>query len=170
MKIKKKLLLFALPILFIILVGCEMANTPTSKVEDLFTKYQKLDTDIDNGINNILDEQNLSESQKERYRKILEKQYKNLTYQIKEETIDGDTATVTAEIEVTDLKKTLEGLVFDSTIYTKETFDEERLNRLEKAKDKVKYTLDLTLTRGTNDEWKLNALTNEQIKKIQGMY
>jgi len=170
MKIKKKLLLFALPILFIILVGCEMANTPTSKVEDLFTKYQKLDTDIDNGINNILDEQNLSESQKERYRDILEKQYKNLTYQIKEETIDGDNAIVTAEIEVTDLKKSLEGLVFDSTIYTKETFDEERLNRLEKAKDKVKYTLDLTLTRGTNDEWKLNALTNEQIKKIQGMY
>ena len=170
MKIKKKLLLFALPILFIILVGCEMANTPTSKVEDLFTKYQKLDTDIDNGINNILDEQNLSESQKERYRKILENQYKNLTYQIKEETIDGDNATITAEIEVTDLKKSLEGLVFDSTIYTKETFDEERLNRLEQAKDKVKYTLDLTLTRGSNDEWKLNALTNEQIKKIQGMY
>jgi len=170
MKIKKKLLLFALPILFIILVGCEMANTPTSKVEDLFTKYQKLDTDIDNGINNILEEQNLSESQKERYRKILENQYKNLTYQIKEETIDGDNATVTAEIEVTDLKKTLEGLVFDSTIYTKETFDEERLNRLEKAKDKIKYTLELTLTKGSNDEWKLNAITNEQIKKIQGMY
>ena len=38
MKIKKKLLLFALPILFIFLVGCEMSNTPTSKVEDLFTK------------------------------------------------------------------------------------------------------------------------------------
>ena len=170
MKIKKKLLLFALPILFTFLVGCEMANTPTSKVEDLFTKYQKLDTDIDNGINNILDEQNLSESQKERYRKILENQYKNLTYQIKEETIDGDNATITAEIEVTDLKKSLEGLVFDSTIYTKETFDEERLNRLEKAKDKVKYTLELTLTKSSNDEWKLNALTNEQIKKIQGMY
>ena len=170
MKIKKKLLLFALSILSIFLVGCEMANTPTSKVEDLFTKYQKLDTDIDNGINNILDEQNLSESQKERYRKILENQYKNLTYQIKEETIDGDNATVTAEIEVTDLRKSLEGLVFDSTIYTKETFDEERLNRLEQAKDKIKYTLELTLTKGSNDEWKLNALTNEQIKKIQGMY
>ena len=170
MKLKKKLLLFALPILFTFLVGCEMANTPTSKVEDLFTKYQKLDTDIDNGINNILDEQNLSESQKERYRKILENQYKNLTYQIKEETIDGDNATITAEIEVTDLKKSLEGLVFDSTIYTKETFDEERLNRLEQAKDKVKYTLELTLTKESNDQWKLNALTNEQIKKIQGMY
>ena len=170
MKIKNKLLLFALPILFITLVGCEMDNTPTSKVENLFMKYQKLDNDIDNGIDSVLNEQNMSDSQKERYKKILEKQYKNLTYQIKEETIDGDTATVTAEIEVTDLKKSVDGLVFDSNIYTKETFDEERLNRLEQAKDKIKYTLELTLTKTKNDEWKLNSLTNEQIKKIQGMY
>lgn len=169
MKIKKQLL-FVLPILFIILVGCEMANTPTSKAEELFAKYQKLDSDIDNGIDNVLNEQNMSDSQKERYRKILEKQYKNLTYQIKEETIDGDTATVTVEIEVTDLKKAVDGLVFDNAIYTKETFDEERLNRLEQAKDKIKYTLELTLNKTQNDEWKLNALTNEQIKKIQGMY
>ena len=171
MKLKKKLLLFALPILFTFLAGCEMANTPTSKVEDLFTKYQKLDTDIDNGINNILDEQNLSESQKERYRKILENQYKNLTYQIKEEKIDGDTATVTVEIEVIDLKKSISDLVYDSNIYTKDTYDEEKLKKLEHAKDKVKYTLELTLNKNDRDEeWKLNALTNEDIKKIQGMY
>lgn len=165
---KKKLLLFLIPIL--LLVGCTMDNTPTSKVEDLFTKYQKLDDDIDSGIETILDEQNLSDAQKERYRDILEKQYKNLTYQIKEEIIDGDTATVVTEIEVTDLKKSISDLVFDSTIYTKETYDEEKLNRLEQAKDKVKYTLEITLTKDSEGEWKLDALTNEQIKKIQGMY
>lgn len=165
---KKKLLLLVIPLL--LLVACTMANTPTSKVEELFTKYQTLDTDIDTGISSVLDEQNLSESQKERYRKILENQYRNLTYQIKEEIIDGNTATITVEIEVLDLKKTINDLTFDSSIYTKETYDEEKLNRLEKAKDKVKYTLELTVTKNDNDEWKLNALTNENIKKIQGMY
>lgn len=165
---KKKLTLLVLP--FIFLVACSMSNTPTSKVDELFSKYQKLDDDINSEITTILDEQNLSTSQKERYRDILEKQYKNLSYQIKQEEIDGNTATVTTEIEVTDLKKSISDLVFDSNTYTKETFDEEKLKRLEQAKDKVKYTLDITLTKDNNDEWKLNALTNEQIKKIQGMY
>ena len=147
-----------------------MANTPTSKVEDLFTKYQKLDTDIDSGITSVLYEQNISDAQKERYREILEKQYKNLTYQIKEEIIDGDTATVNTEIEVTDYKRAINDLVFDSNIYTKETYDEEKLNRLEQAKEKVKYTLELTLTKDDDGDWRLNALTNEELKKIQGMY
>ena len=165
---KKKILLFTIP--FLILVGCSMANTPTSKVEALFNKYQKLDADINSGIENILDEQNLSEAHKNRYRDILEKQYKNLTYQIKEEIIDGNNATVETQIEVTDLKKAINDLYFDSAIYTKETYDEEKLKRLEQAKDKITYTLELKLTKKSNEEWELNALTNEDIKKIQGMY
>ena len=147
-----------------------MANTPTSKVEALFNKYQTLDKDINSGIEDILNEQNLSEAHKERYRDILEKQYKNLTYQIQEEKIDGETATVTTQIEVTDFKNAITDLYFDSNIYTKETYDEEKLNRLEQATNKVTYTLELKLTKKNNDEWELNALTNEDIKKIQGMY
>ena len=147
-----------------------MANTPTSKVEALFNKYQTLDNEIDSEITMILNEQNLTESQKERYRKILEKQYKNLTYQIKEEIIDGETATVTTQIEVTDFKNAIADLYFDSAIYTKETYDEEKLNRLEKATNKIVYTLELKLTKKNDDQWELNALTNEDIKKIQGMY
>lgn len=169
MKNKKKLqALLVIPILF--LIGCTMANTPTSKVEALFTKYQTIDSDISSGIDDILEEQDMENTQKDRYRDIIENQYKNLTYQIKEELIDGNTATVTTEIEVLDLKKAINDLVFDSTIYTKNTYDEEKLNRLENAKDKVKYTLEFTLTKDTDGEWKLDALTNEQIKKIQGMY
>lgn len=165
---KKKLLFLVVPVLF--LVACTMANTPTSKVEELFSKYQKVDSEIDREITTILNEQNLSESQKDRYRKVLEKQYKNLTYQIREEIIDGNNATVNVEIEVLDLKKAIDNLMFDSSIYTKETYDDEKLNRLESAKEKVKYSLQLTLIKLEDGTWYLNALTNEEIKKIQGMY
>ena len=164
---KKKLLLLVLPFL---LFACSMSNTPTSKVEDLLTKYQRVDNDITQGIETVLNEQNLTDTHKERYRKLLENQYKNLSYNIKDEIIDGDNATVIVEVEVVDYKNSINDLTFDSTIYTKESFDETKLDRLESAKDKVTYTLELTLTKDDEGTWKLNALTNEQIKKIQGMF
>ena len=165
---KKKIIV--LGIVLFLLVGCSMANTPSSNVEALLMKYQKVDMDINNGIDTVLDEQNFTDAHRERYRKIIEKQYKNLSYEIKEEKIDGDKATVIVEIEVTDYKGAISDLTFDSSIYTKESFDEEKLNRLENASGKVKYTLELSLTKDSDDVWKLDALTEEEIKKIQGMY
>lgn len=164
----KKIGLFL--VLILLLSGCAMSNSPTSKVEDLFMKYQKVDEDIALGIDNVIDYQNLTESHKERYRKLLEDQYKNLSYEIKDELVDGDMATVLVEIEVIDYKRAISDLTFDSSIYTKESYDEEKLNRLENAKDKVKYTLEIKLTKDDDGNWKVDALTNEQIKKIQGMY
>ena len=165
---KKKIIILGITIL--LLIGCSMSNNPTSKVEDLLSKYQRIDNDISNGINNVLEEQNLTDNHKERYRKLLEDQYKNMSYEIKEETIDGNNATVIVEIEVLDYKSSINDLSFDSSIYTKESFDEEKLTRLENTKNKVTYTLELSLTKDKEGTWKLNALTNEQIKKIQGMY
>ena len=165
---KKKIILILIPVLF--LVGCEMGNSPTAKIENLMMKYQKLDGDITSGISNILNEQTMTESQKERYRSIIEKQYQNLNYKIKNELIDGDNATVTVEIEVIDYKRAINDLLFDNTIYTKESYDDEKLNRLESSQDKVTYTLDFSLSKDEDGKWKINALTNEDIKKIQGMY
>lgn len=165
---KKKLLLFLLPLLF--LVGCAMGNTPTSKVENLLMKYQKVDDDIRNGITEVLSVQDMSDSGKERYRKLLERQYKNLTYEIKDELIDGDSATVIVELEVIDYKRAISDLVFDSSVYTKEVYDNEKLNRLENAKDKVTYTIEFSLTKDDNGNWKIDVLSNDNIKKMQGMY
>lgn len=165
---RKRLFLILMSLCF--LVGCEMGNTPTAKVEDLFMKYQKLDSDIDVGINDVLSNQSMSDAQKARYRKLLEKQYQNLSYEILEELIDGDMATVMVEIEVIDYKKSINDLLFDSSLQTKEQYDDEKLNRLENAKDKVTYTLEIGLTKDNDGMWKINALANEDIKKIQGMY
>lgn len=152
------------------LVGCAMGNSPTSRVEDLFTKYQKLDEDISMGIDNVVNQQDLTKDHKERYRKLLERQYKNLSYEIKDELIDGDNATVLVEIEVVDYKKAINDLTFDSDNYTKESYDEEKLGRLEKTQDKVKYTLEVKVRKDNDGNWNVEALTPEQIKKIQGMY
>ena len=152
-------------IFLLLLVGCSLSNTPTSKVEDLLTKYQTLDKDIVNGINSSI--------QKDRYKKIIEKQYKNLTYEIKNERIDGETASVTTEIEVIDYKKVVNEVnnkYQGNTNYTVQEYNNTKLDYLEKAKDKVTYTIDFEVKKDNDGNWKLSSLSNETIKKIQGMY
>lgn len=96
-----------LVLLFLVLTlfaGCgNMANTPTKKVEEFLGKYQSMDSEVLTQLDSVIsNDKAMSDEQKESYRAALEKQYQNLSYKIKDETIDGDTATVDVEIEVLD--------------------------------------------------------------------
>lgn len=153
------------------LVGCSLSNTPTSQVEALFSKYQKVDDEINEDIENILQEEVLTNEQKKRYRKILENQYKNLKYEIKDEIIDGNNATVVTQIEVIDFKKVINSfksrndINFDALEYTND-----KLDMLENASDKVVYTLNINIIKDKDGNWSISNLSSENIKKIQGMY
>ena len=165
-----KYLKYSLLLLIFICFGCELNNTPTSKVDELFNKYQMVDDDITLGITNVLDEQNYNETQRKRYRTLLENQYRNLSYEIKDEKVDGDEAIVTVEIEVLDYKKTISNLTYDSSTLSLEEYNNKKLDLLEDAKDKVIYTLEINLNKDNDGNWKVEALSNADLKKIQGMY
>jgi len=156
-----------------LLTGCdEMMNTPTKQVETLLAKYQKMDESIIEEIDELATEANLTTEQQERYKNLLKRQYQNLTYRIEDEEIDGDTAIVTVEIEVTDFKKVVsenEEEYRTKTEYTMEEFNNDKLKKLENASDKVEYTLRFNVKK-ENDSWKVTNLTNIDLKKLQGMY
>ena len=167
----KKIILVS--IFLLLLVGCSLSNNPTSKVEDLLSKYQTLDKDIENGINEVVGEETLTGNQKERYRDLIEKQYKNLSYEVKEERYDGNSATITVEIEVLDYKKAINEVstsYLKRDNYTVEEYNNAKLDALEAVKDKVLYTIDFEVNKDSNGNWRLASLSNETIKKILGMY
>ena len=106
--------------------------------------------------------------------------YQNLSYEIKDSRVDGDKATVTVEIEVTDYSKVIAAtkvyleankkeFLDESGNYDNTKFNDYRLEELSKTKDKVKYTLDLTLTK-KDGEWKLDPITSDIEDKIHGIY
>ena len=68
----------------------------------------------------LLTETVMTTEQKERYRNILKKQYQHLSYEIKDETVDGDTAVVEVEIEVYDYNK----IIQDADTYFNDNQDE----------------------------------------------
>ena len=102
----KKILLLISAIF--LLAGCEsVMNNPTKRVEVFLNKYQTMDSEVLSQLDDTLNNDNtLTTTQKKSYKDIMKKQYQNLTYKIKDETIDGDNANIEVEIEVFDFYKT----------------------------------------------------------------
>ena len=122
----------------------------------------------------------MTNDQKEKYKEIMKKHYKNLTYDVKDEVVNGDTAVVTVEIEVYDYSKKKasveeyvknhpEEFLDDDNKFSDEKFISYRLSEFENVKDKVKYTLELNLTK-IDDKWELNDISSIDEDKILGIY
>ncbi len=180
-KISKTLLVLSLTFL---LVGCgDMNNTPTKKVEQFLGKYQSLDDSVINNLDSVITEkETLTDEQRDSYRDLMKKQYKNLDYKIKDETQDGNKAIVSVEIEVIDYGKSIsesekylaenqdefksdkDGVVVDMVKYM--TY---KIKQMTNAKDKVTYTINFSLTK-ENGKWKLNDISDIDRLKIHGLY
>ena len=175
---KKILMIIAL----FLVVGCnKLDNTPTKQVEMFFMNYQTLNQKVIDDLDNVLKNDNtMTNDQKEKYKEIMKKHYKNLTYDIKDEVVNGDTAVVTVEIEVYDYSKKKASVdeyvknhpdefLDDDNKFSDEKFISYRLSEFENVKDKVKYTLELNLTK-IDDKWELNDISSIDEDKILGIY
>ena len=166
------------------LCGCnmlDMNNTPKKQVEKFFNSYLTLDKKVLENLNEKVDKEiNLDDKQKDKYRDILKKHYEKLDYEIKDETINGNNATVKVEIEVNDYSQILRQVEEHKVQYPDEfndsnnnyndsIFQEYRLNALKDSTDRIKYTLYITLTT-IDDKWTVDDITDIDEQKILGIY
>ena len=118
----KKVLFVFLSLLVLFVTGCgnDMA-TPTAKVEEFLGKYQSMDSDVLTQLDNVISNDNtMDDTQKKDYKSLMEKQYQNMSYKIKNEEINGDEASVLVELEVFDYA----GSISESRDYYTEHRDE----------------------------------------------
>ena len=103
---KRIILCISCIIAILFLSGCSMDNTPTKKVENFLDNYKNQDETVITQLDEMVTSDGLmNDNQRTTYTDIMKRQYEDLTYEIKDEVIDGDTATVTVEIEVYDYYK-----------------------------------------------------------------
>lgn len=170
-----KKLLIVLTVLFIF-TGCgNMDNTPSKKVENLMTKYQTNDSKVLDDLDNVLlSDDSLTDDERSDYKLFMEKHYKDMIYKIKDEKIDGDSATVTVEITVRDYSDTVNEAneyrashadEFDS----ERTFPSYRLDKLKGVSDTETYTIVFHLTK-SNEEWRVDPLSTSDEEKLNGLY
>lgn len=174
--------LFVLFIGLFLLTGCNnLMNTPVKKVENLLSKYQKKDEEVLRQLGDtLLTDAVLDVNQKEKYKNLMERQYNNLMYTVKNEAIDGKTAVVEVEIEVYDYNKAIteseDYLLANQSEFQDESgnvstskYNDYKLNQIEKMNDRVKYTINFTLSK-VDDEWIVDDLTEAERMKIHGLY
>lgn len=170
---KKIFYVLAILVLF---SGCGMMNnTPTRKVEALLSKYQSNDSEVLDDLDNVLmSDYNLTDDERDDYSEFMSKHYQDMTYKIKDEKIDGDSATVDVEVTVRDYSKALTDANEYRTNNSDEfdvsnTFASYRLGKLKEVEDTKTYTITFHLTKD-GKEWKVDPLSSDDESKLNGTY
>ena len=175
----KKILLLLVSL--ILVTGCnDMMNTPTRRVEEYLGKYQILDSTVLTELDNVVDNSDYSDEYKEEYKELMIKQYQNLSYKIKNEQTNGDTATVIVELEVFDYNNALseandyieehsDEFLDDEKETRSEKIDHYKINAMKEVTDKASYTINFSLVKD-NKKWVLEKISDSDLEKIHGLY
>ncbi len=169
-------------LILILVVGCKnMKDTPTSHVENFMSKYQKLDSEVLNQLDMIVANRlDLTDSQKEKYRNLMERQYQDMTYKIKDEVSDDNHATVTISVLVYDYQSAINKSE-EHYNKNKEEFQKEdgsidiekywdyKISEMTKVEDKKENEIVFTLHKDKN-KWVLDDVSDSDREKLHGVY
>ena len=165
----------------LVLAGCGcMKKTAIGAVQDYLNQYKYLSSNVISSMDDVVNDENLTDSQKEKYRDILKRQYQDLKYEITSEKYDGDNATVEVKITVYDLYKvqkdannylTNSGDEFkENGVYSNDLFMNYKLDKMKKVTDTVEYNITFNVTKDDKGNYKVNDLSNSDLEKIHGVY
>ncbi len=175
----KKIILF-LTCLFLA-VGCSCSNEKAKDaVEKYLNEYKGLSNEVLKNIDDLVSkEENLTDKDRDTYKEILKKQYRDLTYTIENESYDGDKANVTVKITVYDLYKVEK----DSEKYLNEHREDFLTNGVYDSKKYITYKLEqmkdvnevisynvVFKTIKVDGKWQVEQPSDEVLEKIHGIY
>lgn len=164
----------------LMVVGCSCSNDKAADaVEKYLNDYKGLSDNVLNDIDELIENETLTDKGKEIYREVLKRQYSDLIYTIENEDYDGDTAKVTVKITVYDLYKAqkeasdylnshkdefLTDGEYDNNLYM-----EYKLEQMKKMNDTISYNIVFNVTK-TDGKWYVEQPSDEVLEKIHGVY
>ena len=180
----KKVLGIAITVLAIfMLVGCSCSlddKKPEAAVDTFFEKYRKKDDSVMSQLKDTIESLTLDDDYKVKYQELMEKQYNQMAYVIKDVEENEDTANANVEITVLDYKSSIQESEkylennpdkFKDELgnYSEELFTKYKIDQMKLVDSTTTYNLNLKLTK-ENGMWTVNKLSDEDILKIHGMY
>ena len=175
---KRPLKILVCMFLIIALTGC--SKTAKMTVEEYLERYNSLDAEVLNDMDEVVSMENLSNEDKETYSAIFKKQYTDLQYKILDEEYDGDEAIIKVKVSVYDyykiqkeasayLANNADEFNDENGIYDASKFIKYKLEKMKMATDRVDYTIDFYVIKSDNN-WVVSSLSNADSEKIHGIY
>lgn len=163
-----------------LVVGCSCSKEmPKDVVDKYLNDYKGLKDNVLSDIDTIIETENLDDDEKDIYRDILKKQYRDLDFKIEDESYDGDNANVTVKITVYDLyKATTEASTYlnnnPSEFLTNGEYDNKKyldykLRLMKDTSETVTYNI-VIKTKKVDGKWQVEQPDEETLEKIHGIY
>ena len=177
----KKILIVLFVIFFF--AGCSLLednSKPEEAVDMFFEKYRTLDDDIISQLKDVIDGEDLEDSSKEKYQELMEKQYDQFAYVIKDIKQDDTSAVATIELTVLnyrsavleaeqELKNNPENFNDEQGNFSEKKYMEYKIDKMDKVTDTTTHTIELTMIK-ENGMWKIDQMTSDDISKLHGLY
>lgn len=186
---KKGIIYLSLLLLFIIIVILGIVfifkhtsrnYTPEELTNQFFIKYQKEKEEVVSKIQWEFDDE-LSDTQLQRYKQLMKKQYRNLKYSIINSDNGDNDCNVEVHLTVIDLKSAYDKA--NSYVEShRENFEDEKgdldinkiidykLEQLESAKEIIDYSLKINFYKDSSDHWLMSQLSLSDLQKIDGVF
>lgn len=177
----KKILLLIIAVLIFAGCSCSLDDTnPEEAIDTFFEKYRNKDEGIISQLVDTITNEGLLDDQKEDYKSLMEKQYDQFAYLIKDVEINEDNATATIELTVLDyksavlkveqeLKNNPEKFNDESGNFSEQKYMDYKIEEMTNVTDTTTHTIEVTLTKEAG-MWKVDQLSNEDISKLHGLY
>lgn len=174
----KKIIIF-LTCLFMA-VGCSCTNNKAKDaVEKYLNDYKGLSDNVLRDIDELVTKEELVDKQKDTYKEVIKRQYRDLMYTIENEKYDGDNANVTVKITVYDLYKAQTNAskylnehqdeFLTNGVYDGSKYLDYKLNEMRDIKDTISYTIVFKVIK-VDGKWQVEQPDEETLEKIHGIY
>ncbi len=175
----KKIIIFLLTLSCVVGCACSVRKA-SDAVKEYIGKYNNEEEVVLTELEELMNREGLNDEQKEMYKNVMLKQYKDLSYKVVSENYNGDEAIVTTKITVYDLytvqkeaedykNNHKEEFIDQDGNYDKDAFLKYKLEQMQKNTQTIDYTIDFKV-RKNNGKWEMENVSTEDLEKIHGIY
>ena len=148
------------------ITGCTK-NNPRDRVVSFLDEYKNLSANVINNIEQKLADTNWTEEEKDKYRNVLKRQFKDLEYSVVGERFDKGITYVDTEIVVYNYYQVKEDATYTDTDIS---ITEYMLDNMSTTNERVKYNITFKVEKDESGDYQIIDLQDSDIEKIHGIY